>query len=215
MKIYNLIAMVAFLVMALGANAQNIQNSGESSAAGSHSVYVTGGYSHIYSHVQSRWTSGDPRLGWDWQAGYDWISSRGWGAGFLYSGYIATGKEYGGMYTHADESMMLNYFAPQGVYHWSRPGSRWDFFVKAGLGFIMITERAKLSTSKRSMSATKCGLGSNLTLGTEFKISRRFGVTASLSGVNAFIHQDNSAYDMPDGNGMARISLNLGVKLHL
>lgn len=211
--------MKAFGILMLGVLVStgivNAQDVASTQRGDSHSVYVNGGFSHIYSDVKSNWTSGDPRLGWDWQAGYDWVGHKGFGAGFLYSGYISTGEEKYMMNVHTDESIMLNYFAPQFVYNWSRPSSRWDFFVKAGLGFIMITERATLSEPHRSMSATKGGLGSNITLGTEFKLNSHFGITASLSGVNAYIHQDNSGYDMPDGNGLARVSLNLGIKYHL
>ncbi len=210
MKVLGILTIVA-AASALSMNAQEVAST---QRGDSHSVYVNGGFSHIYSDVKSNWTSGDPRLGWDWQAGYDWVGHKGFGAGFLYSGYIATGEEQY-LSLHTDESVMLNYFAPQFVYNWSRPSSRWDFFVKAGLGFIMITEHANLSHNNGGMRATKGGLGSNITLGTEFKINRHFGITASLSGVNAYIHQDNSEYDMPDGNGLARVSLNLGIKYHL
>lgn len=214
MRGYSLVAVAIFLIMAISADAQNVQNTGETDGLGGYSMYVNAGFSHVYTDVESNWTSGDPRWGWDWQAGLEWNNSRGLGVGFLYSGYISTGKEHY-LGVHYSESMMLNYFAPQFLFNWYRPDSRWDFFVKAGLGLILISERSKVSQSGRTAIMTKCGLGSNVTLGAEFKVNRRLGIIASLSGVNAFVHQDNSAYDMPDGNGMARVSLNLGVKLHL
>ena len=197
-----------------------------------HSLFASVGFSHIVSEVYTTWTTGEPRLGLDWQAGYSWISKRNIGAGLLYQGYYSHGGEtaYAGGFNTAslDESIYVNYFAPQFVGTIKLGKGMWSLNYAAGIGFAMMTQSGYataingVTTSNGLMvRLSEYGWGTNTSFGIECRCSKEVGVTASLSWLNSFISQDLEKYNIPanfDRNkttGISRLSIDIGIKLHL
>lgn len=198
-----------------------------------HSLFASVGFSHIVSDVYTTWTTGEPRLGLDWQAGYAWLSKRNIGAGFLYQGYYAHGGETapvaGGNNTaKIDESMYVNYFAPQFVGNIKLGKGMWSLTYSAGIGFAMLTQsgyataiNGKPTSNGPMIRFSEYGWGTNASFGIECRCSKKVGLTASLSWLNSFISQDLDKYYIPAGvdrdktTGISRLSIDIGIKLHL
>lgn len=192
-----------------------------------HSLFASVGFSHIVSDVYTTWTTGEPRLGLDWQAGYAWLSKRNIGAGFLYQGYYAHGGE-GTWAGKLEDSMYVNYFAPQFTGAVPLGKGIWSLTYAAGIGFAMLTQSAYSSESNGKptgsgfgMRLTEYGWGTNASLGVECRCSKEVAIVASFSWLNSFISQDLDKYYIPSGidrdktTGISRLSIDIGIKLHL
>jgi len=197
-----------------------------------HSFFASVGYSIIVSDIYSTWTSGDPHSGFDWQAGYTWISKRNIGAGFLYEGYYTHGSEVvptgGWSSAHVDENLYVNYLAPQFVGTVILGNGKWCLNYAAGIGFAMMTQsgwatdvKGDSDRSSLMMRFSEYGWGTNVSFGIEYRSSRQFGITASLSCLNSYISQNLDNYILPNSvdkdktTGFTRISLDIGLRFHL
>lgn len=188
-----------------------------------HSVFVAAGYSHIISKVVSTWTSGEPRLGWDWQAGYSWMFKKDMGIGLLYSGYCASGSEIapsGYTSIKVKEKLYINYLAPQFVERLYLGQGKWSLNFAAGAGLAILTQTGKAGRKNNSVKArhSDYGWGLNLYFGAEYRLSRCVGITGGLSNINSFISQDPDDYpgyyDRDKSNGFSRISIDFGIKFN-
>ncbi len=186
-----------------------------------HSIYAAGGISHITSHVDYSWTSGEMRLGGNWQVGYEWISERMIGAGFLYDGYFTKGEIAYGAKEKTKEYFTIHYFAPQFAGRIVLRSDRWVLNYSAGLGFCMTSDRItaqEKSASKHIGSNYDYGVGFNASFGAEYRFSRNLGLIMSLSTVEAYINQSFLGQTLSTEsnlNGFSRINLNVGLKFHL
>lgn len=185
-----------------------------------HHAYVGVGYSTIISRFETDWTSGEPRLGWDWQAGYEWISRRNIGAGFFYSGYLTKGKMVvpsGYSVATLYETVMLSYFAPQFAGRFSLRSDRWILNYSVGFGLAMLYDKVSLPAVAHGKNIDY-GFGSNINFGIELRTSKRFSVTAGVSLIGMSIDQEymGEKPDIPEGetNGVGRVSIDFGLKYH-
>jgi hypothetical protein len=184
-----------------------------------HYAYVAGGYSHIYTKMEDGWTSGDARFGFDWQVGYEWISNKKIGAGFLYEGYSTSGKKieievYKG-------NMMIHYFAPQFVGITPLGSGRWVLHYGVGIGLAMMVDRLKGDKGSNGRLVgrnTDFGFGSHLSFGAEYRVSPKVGITGTVSVLSANIDQKFMGVDYQpknnEVNGFQRVSIDFGVRYH-
>lgn len=170
------------------------------------SFFATGGYSLIVSSMEGGWPSGNPKLGLDWQVGFDHIlNEKGIGWGILYSGYHSSYSEssYSGHIT-------LHYLAPQLVCQTLRTDSRWNFGFKAGLGLFTWVER-ETAMSHLLVSERSLGFGVNYMVFLDLRLDRDWSIIADLSGVTGLFKQKSYA-DADALSRVTRVSLNLGIK---
>lgn len=226
------IAVTAFLLscctMHLSAQQETVSKVGESAIENSnsgHFIYANVGYSHIMSHVEYSWTSGEIRLGMTWQAGYEWIFEKNYGVGFMYDGYVSKGSTIVGIDAAIDESFAMHYFAPQFAGIIRLKNDKWTLHYGFGIGLSMIADGIKgkgKAFDKNNVAGKNYdyGVGINGKFGVEYKITPRLGVTADLSLIESIIQQQFIDVEMPvdrkrEINGASRISLNIGLKFKL
>lgn len=189
----------------------------DSRSLSGHSVYGSIGIGHIISSVDFGWESGDARIGLDWQVGYEWMSDKKIGAGFLYSGYRSGGKSTVGYNRNsavvAKGAFYINYLAPQFVGYVRLGNPRWTFNYTVGLGLAICTETASCKDAgvKVSASASKCGFGMNIGGGFQYALNNNWRLLMNLSWQDAIINQDTDE-DRDENTGFARLGLNFGVK---
>lgn len=185
-----------------------------------HFVYAALGYGNITSRIEGNWDSGNAHSGFDWQLGYEWVSKKHIGAGFLYSGYYTSGdvNRSGSKY---GESMVLTYLAPQFCGRLPFGSGKWNFIYGAGFGLAAIIDnvsaRSDSSSSKTLFQKTWYGFGTNLKAGVEYVVKPQFHMNFSVSYIVSSVKQDltDLGYYGPEGNGVARICFNLGFVCHL
>lgn len=179
-----------------------------------HFVYANGGIGHIVSHVDADYVSGEPRLGGVVTVGYDWISSKKIGVGFLYNGYYTRFKDYmwdGGFKGYLIEHWSINYFAPQFVGRTRLKSSRWALRFAVGLGMVMTKETANAKGELIGRNYDY-GYGTNITFGAEYWIAKKFAITGGLNVFQAYVKQSYSG-EKNDGS-LVRIDLSLGAAYH-
>lgn len=202
----------------------NLEVSTDSRCSG-HYIYAQAGFSQILSSVTSLWTSGDARLGPNWQVGYDWISDKKFGAGFLYSGYTSKGKVIypinGGLtWGQLNTYWMLQYFAPQFVTHLPLGSGRWGLRLSVGVGMMMSSELYSGRIPKGtglSSSYNEYGFGCNLNVGVNFRLSDHFSVIGSLSNATGYFKQENQYLEIGDSDkvsGFSLLMLSFGISYH-
>lgn len=190
-----------------------------------HYIYAQAGFSQILSSVTSLWTSGDARLGPNWQVGYDWISDKKIGAGFLYSGYTSKGKVIypinGGLtWGQLSTYWMLQYFAPQFVTHLPLGSGRWGLRLGVGVGMMMSSELYSGRVPKGtglSSSYNEYGVGCNLNVGVNFRLSDHLSIIGSLSNATGYFKQENQYLEIGDSdkvNGVSLLMLSFGISYH-
>ncbi len=103
--------------------------------------YANIGYSCIVSKFYMPLeATGHPKRGMDWMAGYDWVSTSGFGAGVMYSGYKSS---Y--LLSDIDFAVKLTYIAPQFVM--KQQFRQWSIEEKLGIGYFNYRESVKGSGS--------------------------------------------------------------------
>lgn len=183
-----------------------------------HMVFISGGAGFNCSKVYDPISAAGNKIGFDYMAGYDWIISKsGLGVGLLYDGYYSSKKTvtsvdfgYGSVTPHT--TIFVNTIAPQFVVDILRPESRWAFTFKVGLGLSTVTETLKLQ-GEQTERKTKCGFATTLMAGTERRINRHIGITATLTSISSFFGTFyDEYYDIYRTNNLSRISINVGLK---
>ena len=131
--------------------------------------YANIGYSCIVSKFYMPLeATGHPKRGMDWMAGYDWVSTSGFGAGVMYSGYKSS---Y--LLSDIDFAIKLTYIAPQFVM--KQQFRQWSIEEKLGIGYFNYRESVK-----GSGSVSASGVGYNFLLGTEYHVSDLVGIGANI-----------------------------------
>lgn len=167
--------------------------------------YANIGYSCIVSKFYMPLeATGHPKRGMDWMAGYDWVSTSGFGAGVMYSGYKSS---Y--LLSDIDFAVKLTYIAPQFVM--KQQFRQWSIEEKLGIGYFNYRESVKGSGS---VSAS-C-VGYNFLLGTEYHVSDLVGIGANIGYISGSLPEDKFGNpNEEDGStGIFRLHFNVGVKFH-
>ncbi len=182
-----------------------------------HSIFVAGGISHIATEVDMDYLhSGEPRIGGNVQVGYEWISSKKIGVGFLYDGYF-TGftmcVPVSGGYSAAFPKGRwgLHYFAPQFVGRITLRSDKWMLNYGVGAGLFMSYECLKYE-GKPLAKNYDYGIGLNGSFGVEFRLSKAIGLTAGLTLLEGYVDQEY--YGETLSSSMLRVNLDLGLKCH-
>lgn len=167
--------------------------------------YANIGYSCIVSKFYMPLeATGHPKRGMDWMAGYDWVSTSGFGAGVMYSGYKSS---Y--LLSDIDFAVKLTYIAPQFVM--KQQFRQWSIEEKLGIGYFNYRESVK-----GSGSVSASGVGYNFLLGTEFHVSDLVGIGANIGYISGSLPEDKFGNpNEEDGStGIFRLHFNVGVRFH-
>lgn len=167
--------------------------------------YANIGYSCIVSKFYMPLeATGHPKRGMDWMAGYDWVSTSGFGAGVMYSGYKSS---Y--LLSDIDFAIKLTYIAPQFVM--KQQFSQWSIEEKLGIGYFNYRESVK-----GSGSVSASGVGYNFLLGTEYHVSDLVGIGANIGYISGSLPEDKFGNpNEEDGStGIFRLHFNVGVRFH-
>lgn len=167
--------------------------------------YANIGYSCIVSKFYMPLeATGHPKRGMDWMAGYDWVSTSGFGAGVMYSGYKSS---Y--LLSDIDFAVKLTYIAPQFVM--KQQFRQWSIEEKLGIGYFNYRESVK-----GSGSVSASGVGYNFLLGTEYHVSDLVGIGANIGYISGSLPEDKFGNpNEEDGStGIFRLHFNVGVKFH-
>lgn len=205
-----LLASVPFASAASDVSAQDTSGSKLEFNTG-HSAYAAVGLSHIVTSVDDYYvTSGEPRIGANIQLGYEWISPKKIGAGFLYDSYITQCTlSYGP--AKAKEHLSFHYFAPQFSGRIFLRSDKWVLNYSIGVGLFMSYERLTHAGSSFAKNYD-FGFGSNLSFGAERRLSSKLGLTMALSMLDASVKQ--SFEGVSSDSSLLRININVGVKYH-
>lgn len=158
-------------------------------------VYGGIGWAELDSWVYKDWYIGKPEKGLDWQLGYEWIPKRTIGAGAIYYGYAGKGSEeiYGSL---TKNTLLINYLAPQFV---ARFCSKYSVLAlkgtqgmvcltgSAGLGLGLESQHINSDNGGYSYRHTKAGLGWNVSVKIELKISRKISLYAMLTYLDSYM----------------------------
>lgn len=167
--------------------------------------YANIGYSCIVSKFYMPLeATGHPKRGMDWMAGYDWVSTSGFGAGVMYSGYKSS---Y--LLSDIDFAIKLTYIAPQFVM--KQQFRQWSIEEKLGIGYFNYRESVK-----GSGSVSASGVGYNFLLGTEYHVSDLVGIGANIGYISGSLPEDKFGNpNEEDGStGIFRLHFNVGVRFH-
>lgn len=167
--------------------------------------YANIGYSCIVSKFYMPLeATGYPKRGMDWMAGYDWVSTSGFGAGVMYSGYKSS---Y--LLSDIDFAIKLTYIAPQFVM--KQQFRQWSIEEKLGIGYFNYRESVK-----GSGSVSASGVGYNFLLGTEYHVSDLVGIGANIGYISGSLPEDKFGNpNEEDGStGIFRLHFNVGVRFH-
>lgn len=167
--------------------------------------YANIGYSCIVSKFYMPLeATGHPKRGMDWMAGYDWVSTSGFGAGVMYSGYKSS---Y--LLSDIDFAVKLTYIAPQFVM--KQQFRQWSIEEKLGIGYFNYRESVK-----GSGSVSASGVGYNFLLGTEYHVSDLVGIGANIGYISGSLPEDKFGNpNEEDGStGIFRLHFNVGVRFH-
>lgn len=168
-------------------------------------LYANIGYSCIVSKFYMPLeATGHPKRGMDWMAGYDWVSTSGFGAGVMYSGYKSS---Y--LLSDIDFAVKLTYIAPQFVM--KQQFRQWSIEEKLGIGYFNYRESVK-----GSGSVSASGVGYNFLLGTEYHVSDLVGIGANIGYISGSLPEDKFGNpNEEDGStGIFRLHFNVGVRFH-
>lgn len=175
-----------------------------------HYVYGLTGISFIDSKLDFGWSSGNPHIGWDWQIGYEWISKKGFGVGFVCDGYLTSGHIQVGSYDNTEK--FLTYFiGPYLAFQYSRPGSRWAFGADLGIGLAMTVDEAKLPSIGIAARDVSYGLGTLYSLNADYRLNYHWSLVGRLScsGGNFGFEKTESG---EENKGLSRINISAGAK---
>lgn len=175
-----------------------------------HYVYGLTGISFIDSKLDFGWTSGNPHIGWNWQIGYEWISKKGFGVGFVWDGYFTSGHIQVRSYDNTEK--FLTYFiGPYLAFQYSRPGSRWAFGADLGIGLAMTVDEAKLPSIGIAARDVSYGLGSFYSLNADYRLNYHWSLVGRLScsGGNFGFEKTESG---EENKGLSRINISAGAK---
>lgn len=167
--------------------------------------YANIGYSCIVSKFYMPLeATGHPKRGMDWMAGYDWVSTSGFGAGVMYSGYKSS---Y--LLSDIDFAVKLTYIAPQFVM--KQQFRQWSIEEKLGIGYFNYRESVK-----GSGCVSASGVGYNFLLGTEYHVSDLVGIGANIGYISGSLPEDKFGNpNEEDGStGIFRLHFNVGVRFH-
>lgn len=167
--------------------------------------YANIGYSCIVSKFYMPLEATEhPKRGMDWMAGYDWVSTSGFGAGVMYSGYKSS---Y--LLSDIDFAVKLTYIAPQFVM--KQQFRQWSIEEKLGIGYFNYRESVK-----GSGSVSASGVGYNFLLGTEYHVSDLVGIGANIGYISGSLPEDKFGNpNEEDGStGIFRLHFNVGVRFH-
>lgn len=167
--------------------------------------YANIGYSCIVSKFYMPLeATGHPKRGMDWMAGYDWVSTSGFGAGVMYSGYKSS---Y--LLSDIDFAVKLTYIAPQFVM--KQQFRQWSIEEKLGIGYFNYRESVK-----GSGSVSASGVGYNFLLGTEYHVSDLVGIGANIGYISGSLpeYKFGNPNEEDGSTGIFRLHFNVGVRFH-
>lgn len=176
--------------------------------SGRHVLYVNAGPSFIISkYYIPRETKGNPKIGYSYQAGYEWTSKKGHGLGVMYSQYISS-------YECFPYSLNVNcyYLGLEYVrrYNLSR---RWMIRWSLGAGAFKFLETVDDSYFENS----DFGFGLDLRLGVEYKLSKRWGLSFEYCETMGFFSKDQDdpflVYEK-EQKGISNIYASLGLRFY-
>lgn len=178
-------------------------------------IYVSGGPALILTEVDmGSVTSGEPNFSGEVNIGYEWISKKKIGLGFLYNGYF-TGVgciEASGMTAiKLHERWGLHFFAPQLVGRILLKSPKWSLRYAIGIGMVMSRE---VVTSGGELVGRNYdyGYGTNMSFGIEFLATKNIGITGGVKMFDASVRQ--SYIGETNNAGIVRIDLDFGVAFH-
>ncbi|MDE5554086.1 MAG: hypothetical protein K2J10_02760 [Muribaculaceae bacterium] len=178
-------------------------------------INVSGGPALILTEVDmGNVTSGEPHFSGEVNIGYEWISKKKIGFGFLYNGYF-TGvgcTEYTGMtIVKFHERWGLHYFAPQLAGRILLKSPKWSLRYALGIGMVMSRE---VATSGEELLGRNYdyGYGTNMSFGIEFLVAQNVGITGGVKMLDGVIYQ---RYSGQTNNGrIVRVDLDFGISFH-
>lgn len=170
-------------------------------ASPTHTFSLNMGYSGIISkyYVPSG-TTGNPKSGFNWSLGYDWVSKRNWGVGILYSGYKSSYAVEGlhvNVYTH--------YIAPEFVFK-QKLSEKWILNETFGLGYAAYREKSDHLVYGLN------GLGCHLDIGTEYMLQEHIGLGLNIGYISSNFNQEYA--DENESTGIYRLHLNAGIRFY-
>ncbi|MDE6368627.1 MAG: hypothetical protein K2K94_05255 [Muribaculaceae bacterium] len=178
-------------------------------------INVSGGPALILTEVDmGSVTSGSPNFSGEVNIGYEWISKKKIGFGFLYNGYF-TGvgcTEYTGTTTvKLHERWGLHYFAPQFAGRILLKSPKWSLRYALGIGMVMSRE---VVTSGDELFGRNYdyGYGTNISFGIEFLLTQNIGITGGVKMLDGVIYQRYSG-QTNDGR-IVRVDLDFGISFH-
>ena len=191
------LTLCAFAGNATG-RAENSHDEGKAES----SVYANVGYSYMTSKFYiPQGSTGDPKHGLDWTLAYDWVSRKGIGVGLMYSGYKSS-------YTYFFISdILLTYIAPQFVM--KQKLGKWGIEEKIGIGYFGYSESSNVAEASLS------GVGYNVALGAEYRLSKLIGIGANFGYiVSSLSEQDDAEQGKKERSGISRLHVGLGLRVH-
>lgn len=182
-------------------------------------INVSGGPALILTEVDmGSVTSGSPNFSGEVNIGYEWISKKKIGFGFLYNGYF-TGvgcTEPSGMTAiKLHERWGLHYFAPQLAGRILLKSPKWSLRYALGIGLLMsrevVTEVAKGGEELIGQNYDY-GYGTNMSFGIEFLVTQNVGITGGVKILDGILHQ--SYFGETNNGGIVRVDLDFGISFH-
>lgn len=178
-------------------------------------INVSGGPALILTEVDmGSVTSGSPNFSGEVNIGYEWISKKKIGFGFLYNGYF-TGvgcTEPSGMTAiKLHERWGLHYFAPQLAGRILLKSPKWSLRYALGIGMVMSRE---VVTSGGELVGRNYdyGYGTNMSFGIEFMVTQNVGITGGVKILDGILHQ--SYFGETNNGGIVRVDLDFGISFH-
>lgn len=163
-------------------------------------IYANFGYSYIYSKVYGDANiSGHVKSGYDFQLGYDWVSRKGFGFGFILQGFKSTYH-----YLDYPEHMIILYLAPQFVMEQRLGNSKFHLKERLGFGYCYYEDYL----------IDREGLGYNCQVDLEYRLTPSFGISATTGCQTTLFLTDDPNLADDEQNGISRWFISLGVRWH-
>lgn len=173
-------------------------------------IYGLTGISFISSRLDFEWTSGNPHRGWGWQIGYECISKKGFGVGFVWDGYYTSGHMKVNSYDNTEK--FLTYFiGPYLAYQYSRQGSRWAFGAGIGVGLAMTIDEAKMPSIRIAARDVSYGIGPFYCLNADYRLNHHWSIVGRLSCTGGYFGTEKNESG-EENKGLSRISISAGAK---
>lgn len=170
-------------------------------------IEAAGGGGFILSkYYLPKYTSGNPKIGPELSAAFDWLSKSGLGGGATFTSYFSSYRVNGGKYT-----VRSIFYGPHFVV--SQPvdnAGRWVLTARIAAGISQFWESGEHKNSEG-------GFATNMMVGAEYRMTRTVGVIGNIGILRAFYgkNPDAAAYDGEfDYKGMTQLTVNVGLRFH-